>query len=111
VRDVAVVMTVSGTGDDSPELVAAMRLLDDAKDSGFAFQRIAPGEDGPLRGVRQTVEWVDELYLAGFGEPGSCSAIRRRRYSLIVPGGLPVTQRISGDALTVLHIVVRHWPA
>lgn len=39
---------------DSPELVAAKRLLDVAKNDGFAFERIAPGEDGPLRGVRET---------------------------------------------------------
>ncbi len=39
---------------DSPELMAAKRLLDVAKNDGFAFERIAPGEDGPLRGVRET---------------------------------------------------------
>jgi hypothetical protein len=60
--------------------------------------------------VRQSLERIDELYLAGFGEPDSCSAIRRRRCSLIVPGGLPVAQRIDGDALTVLHTVVCDWP-
>ncbi|MBV8995197.1 MAG: hypothetical protein JO287_16205 [Pseudonocardiales bacterium] len=96
---------------DSPELVAAKRLLDAAKDAGFTFQRIAPSEDGPLRGVRQCVEWIDEIYLAGFGEPNSCSAIRRRRCSLILPGGLPVAWRVDGDALEVLHTVVIDWPA
>jgi hypothetical protein len=35
---------------DSPELAAAKRLLDEAKDQGFRFERLAPGEDGPLRG-------------------------------------------------------------
>jgi hypothetical protein len=94
---------------DSPQLVAAMRLLDAAKDAGFTFERIAPGEDGPLHGVRQTREFIDEVYVAGCGEPDSCTAIRRRRYSLIVPGGLPVTQRLAGDALTVLHIIVIDW--
>lgn len=94
---------------ESPELAAAKRLLDDAKSAGFVFERIAPGEDGPLRGVRQSLEWIDELYLAGFGKPDSCSAIRRRRCSLIVPGGLPVAQRIVGDALTMLHTVVCDW--
>jgi hypothetical protein len=94
---------------DSPDLAAAKRLLDDAKDRGFAFQRIAPGEDGPLQGVRQTPDWVDELYLAGFGAPGSCTAIRRRSRSLIVPSGLPVVERVTGDALTVLHTVVSDW--
>ena len=62
---------------DSPDVTAAKRLLDTAKDAGFVFVRIAPGEDGPLRGIRETVNWVDEIYLAGFGD--SCSAVRRRR--------------------------------
>lgn len=94
---------------ESPELAAAKRLLDHAKDRGFAFQRIAPGPDGPLLGVRDTLEWRDEIYLAGCGEPDSCIAIRRRRYSLIVPGGLPVAEQLSGDALTVLHTVLFAW--
>lgn len=97
------------TSADSPDLAAAKRLLDTAKDQGFCFQRIAPGPDGPLRGVRQTLEFLDELCLAGFWEPGACTAIRRRRCALLVPGGLPVTARIEGDALTVLHIVVTDW--
>ena len=63
---------------DSPELVAAKRLLDEAKDRGFRFERVAPGEDGPLRGVRNTPEHRDEIYLAGFAAPESCTAIRRR---------------------------------
>lgn len=54
---------------DSPDLAAAKRLPDTAKTTGFTFERIAPGEDGPLRGVRQSIEWVDEIYLAGFGSP------------------------------------------
>jgi hypothetical protein len=95
---------------DGPEMTAAKQLIDAAKNAGFAFQRIAPGEDGPLRAVRQSVEWIDEIYLAGFGQPDSCYAIRRRRYSLIIPGALPVAQRITGDALTVLHTVVCDWP-
>lgn len=88
-------------------MAAAKRLLDLAKDRGFAFQRIALGPDGPLRGMRQSAEWVDEVYLGGFSD--SCTAIRRRRSSLVVPGGLPVAKRVSGDALTVLHTVVCDW--
>jgi hypothetical protein len=61
-----------------------------------------------LLGRRETLEYRDEMYLAGFG--GSCHATRRRRYSLIVPGGLPVTARVEGDALTVLQTVVSDWP-
>lgn len=103
-------MSVQLPAPDSSDVAAAKRLLDAAKCKGFAFVRIAPGEDAPLRGVRQSVEWVDEIYVAGLWERDSCSAIRRRRCSLIVPGGLPVTQRITGDALTVLHTVVCDWP-
>jgi hypothetical protein len=90
---------------DSPEVAAAKRLLDDAKSGGFAFQRTGPGPDAPVFGVRETGEWVDEIVLAGFWEPESCVAVRRRRSSLVVPGGLPVAQRVTGDALTVLHTV------
>lgn len=93
---------------ESPELAAAKRLLDAAKDDGFRFERIAPGDDGPLRGVRETDQWRDEVYLAGFS--GRCSAIRQRRSSLVMPGGLPVAQRVEGDALTVLRTVVACWP-
>jgi hypothetical protein len=94
---------------DSPDLAAAKRLLDTAKSEGFAFHRIAPGPDGPLRGVRKTLQWVDEIYLAGFWQPNSCHPIRRCRSSLIVPGGLPVTEQVHGDALTVLHTVLYDW--
>jgi hypothetical protein len=51
-----------------------------------------------------------EIYLAGFWQPNSCHATRRCRSSLIVPGGLPVTEQVHGDALTVLHTVVYDWP-
>jgi hypothetical protein len=99
---------------DSPELAAAKRLLDTAKESGFAFERTGPGEDAPLLGVRESVEWVewvewvDEIVLAGFWEAESCCAVRRRRCSLLVPGGLPVAERVSGGALAVVaHRAVR----
>ncbi|MGB7796865.1 MAG: hypothetical protein WBL53_11515 [Pseudonocardiaceae bacterium] len=59
-------------------------------------------------GVRESLEYRDTVYLAGFGD--SCSATRARRSSLIVPGGLPVIARASGDALSVLHTVVSDWP-
>jgi hypothetical protein len=82
--------------------------MDVAHELGFHFDRIAEGPDGPLLGVRESIDWRDEIYLAGFSD--SCTAIRRRRSSLIVPGGLPVAKRVSGDALTVLHTVVCDWP-
>jgi hypothetical protein len=93
---------------DSPQLSAAKRLLDLAKRQGFAFQRVAPGEDGPLFARRETIDYRDELYLGGFSD--SCHATRARKSSLIVPGALPVTAQVSGDALTVLHTVVSDWP-
>jgi hypothetical protein len=93
---------------DTPDLAAAKRLLDLAKREGFTFQRIAPGQDGPLHGVRKTLEYRDEIYLGGFAN--SCHATRRRCYSLIVLDGLPVTAQVIGDALTVLHTVVSDWP-
>ena len=96
-------------GADGPQLAAAKRLLDAATDAGFVFQRIAPGPDGPLCGVRQSRNWLDEIYLGGFAD--SCTALRRRRYSLVVPGGLPVAARIDGDAIEVLQTVVAEWPA
>jgi hypothetical protein len=95
------------TSTDSPDVVAAKRLLDLAKSHGFTFQRIAPGEDGPLVGWRDTLEHRDEMYLGGFGD--SCHATRARKSSLVVPNGLPVTARVAGDALTVLHTVVSDW--
>lgn len=92
---------------ESPDLAAAKRLLDAAKRGGFSFQRVAPGPDGPLWGVRETPEWRDTIYLAGFGQ--ACTAIRAHKSSLIIPGGSLVTERIGGDAISVLHTVVCEW--
>lgn len=86
-------------------------LLDVAKSDGFAFERIALGPAGPLLGARETVQWRDEVYLGGFWAPSACSATRRRRSSLVVPGGLPVAECVSGDALTVLRTVLCDWTA
>ena len=58
---------------------AGMRLLDLAKHHGFQFQRIAPGPDGPLWGVRETEDWQDTIYLGGFWAPDSYTAVRRRK--------------------------------
>jgi hypothetical protein len=91
----------------SGDLATAMRLLDVAKERGFAFVRSAPGVDGPLLGVRETPDWCDVITIAGFGD--SCSAQRLVRTSLVLPGGAPVTKQVSGDALTVLSTVVCDW--
>lgn len=96
------------TAADGPELTAAKRLLDLATSQGFAFQRIAPGPDGPLFARRETTDYRDEIYLGGFAD--SCHATRARKTSLLIPSGLPITVRVSGDALTVLHTVVTDWP-
>ncbi len=93
---------------DSPDVVAGKRLLDLAKHQGFQFQR-APGPDAPLWGVRESDNWRDTIYLGGFWKPASCSAIRSRKSSLIILGGLPVTERVWGDALNVLNIVASRW--
>ena len=66
---------------DSPDLAAAKRLLDLAKDQGFVFQRVAPGEDGPLLGVRESPEYHAKIYLGGFYS--NCTATRACKSSLI----------------------------
>jgi hypothetical protein len=53
------------------------------------------GDDAPLWGVRETENWRDTIYLGGVREPDSCSATRRRKSSLLVPGDLLVTEQIS----------------
>jgi len=58
--------------------------------------------------VRESLEYRDTVYLAGFGD--SCSATRAHRASLIVPGALQLIPRVSADALRVLPTVVSHWP-
>lgn len=90
---------------ESPDFAAAKRLLDAAKRNGFRFVRVAPGPDGPLWGVRETPDSRDTIYLAGFAQ--ACTATRSHKSSLIIPGGPLVTQRVDGDATTVvlLHFV------
>lgn len=92
---------------DGADVTAAKQLLDAAKREGFAFQRVAPGGDGPLFGVRETLTYRDTCYLGGFST--GCSATRTRKSSLVIPGGSLVTARVDGDALAVLHTVVTDW--
>ncbi len=66
---------------DSPDVATGKRLLDLAKHQGFQFQRVAPGLDAPLRGVGESDDWRDTIYLGVFWMPGSCSAIRSRKSS------------------------------
>lgn len=86
---------------DGPELAAAKRLLDLARDQGSVFQRVAPGEDGPLLGVWESPDHRDQIYLGGFSS--GCSATRTRNSSLIVPGCLPVSARVEGGTDRVAH--------
>ncbi len=89
---------------DGPDLVIAKRLLDHLKLNGFQFQRVAPGEDGPLVGSRVSDDWLELIHIEGFSR--DCFAWRKRRSSLIVPGEGLVERRTQGHALTVLNDVL-----
>jgi hypothetical protein len=89
---------------DSPDLVMAKRLLDHARRDGFQFQRVAPGEDGPLVGNRVTGDWADTIHIQGFSR--DCFAWRQRRSPLIVVGEGMVERRVEGSAVDVLNEVV-----
>jgi hypothetical protein len=95
-------------GADSPDVVIAKRLLDQLKLCGFQFERIAPGEDGPLIGNRVTGDYVDMIYIEGFSR--DCFAWRQRSSSLILPGGGLVERRADGSALDVLNEVLTWEP-
>jgi hypothetical protein len=89
---------------DTADLVIAKRLLDSLKLCGFQFQRVAPGEDGPLVGQRVSGDWLDLIHIEGFSR--DCFAWRKRTSSLIVPGEALVERRSHGHALTVLNDVL-----
>ncbi|MFZ0118351.1 MAG: hypothetical protein WAL99_02665 [Pseudonocardiaceae bacterium] len=95
-------------GADSPDVVVAKRLLDQLKLCGFQFERIAPGEDGPLIGTRVTGNCVDMIRIEGFSR--DCFAWRQRSSSLILPGGGLVQRRADGSALDVLNEVLTWEP-
>jgi hypothetical protein len=93
---------------DSPDVVIAKQLLDQAKLRGFEFRRAAPGEDGPLLGQRVSGDWMDVIHIAGFSH--DCLAVRQRTSSLIVPGGALVQRQVEGSALDVFTEVLT-WEA
>lgn len=99
---------LSAGGLDSPDLAQAKRILDNLKATGFRFERTAPGEDGPLLGLRETGRWVDTVYIEGFS--CGCMAWRQRRSLFIIPGEGVIERRVSGGALTVLGEVAT-WEA
>ncbi|MGH3821985.1 MAG: hypothetical protein ACRDRA_03970 [Pseudonocardiaceae bacterium] len=84
---------------DSPDVVIAKRLLDDAKRGGFIFQRVAPGEDAPLVGYRVGDGWAELIHIEGFSR--NCFAWRKRTSSLIVSADALVQQQVEGSALEV----------
>jgi hypothetical protein len=97
-----------GMGVDSPDVVIAKRLLDQLKQRGFQFQRIAPGEDGPLIGNRVAGSCVDMIHIEGFSR--DCFAWRQRSSSLILPRDALVERRADGSALDVLNEVLTWEP-
>lgn len=93
---------------DSPDVAVAKRLLDQAKRSGFAFQRAALGVDAPLVGYRVSDDWLDLIHLEGFSR--DCLAWRQRTSSLIVSADALVQRRVQGSALEVLSEVLTWQP-
>jgi hypothetical protein len=91
-------------GADSADLLSAKRLIDLLKQRGFQFQRVAPGEDGPLVGNRVCGDWMDLIHIEGFSR--DCFAWRKRTSSLIVPGEGLVERRVHGHVLIVLNDVL-----
>ena len=92
------------TAVDSSDVVIAKRLLDYAKQGGFVFQRLAPGEDGPLVGYRIGDGWADSIRIEGFSR--DCFAWRQRASSLILSQDACVQRRVEGSALNVLNEVI-----
>ena len=92
---------------DGPELAATKRLLDLARNQDSCSSG-SPRARTDRCSVSGSPPTPSQIYLGGFSS--GCSATRARKSSLIVPGGLPVTARVEGEALTVLHTVVNDWP-
>jgi hypothetical protein len=89
---------------DHPDLLAAMRLVDQLNLIGFYFERCALGEDGSLVGNRASGGKIDLIYIEGFSH--DCFARRRRTPSLIIPGRELIERHVEGSALDVLHEVL-----
>ncbi|MDQ3761202.1 MAG: hypothetical protein M3460_05735 [Actinomycetota bacterium] len=58
--------------------------------------------------MRETLEWRDTIYLAGFSQ--ACTATRARKSSLIIPGGSLVTHRVDGRGDRAAHRDLRLGP-
>jgi hypothetical protein len=88
---------------DSADVTLAKRLLDYARQQGFEFQRVAPGEDAPLVGNRVSGDWVDLVHIEGFSR--DCFAWRKRISSLIASGN-SMERQVDGSVLDVLNEVL-----
>ena len=99
---------------DSPEVVTAKRLLDEAKRSGFTFRRAAQGADPPLVGNRVIDDWADLIRIEGFSR--DCFAWRQRTSSLIVSPGALVQYQVEGGGArgalrgVELEVELMSWP-
>jgi hypothetical protein len=89
------------SGENPPELTAAMRL---AEARGFRFMQVTPG--AAWWGERETAQWSDVVFL---NPSGLCNAVRSSQ-SLVILHEPLFTKRVSGDALTVLRTVCEDWP-
>lgn len=92
---------------ESPDLAAAKRLLDAAKRGGVSLRAGGAGSGRAAVG-RAGDPPVARHHLPRRVQPGM-HRHPARKSSLIVPGGPLVTQRLDGDALSVLHTVVCDW--
>lgn len=89
---------------DSTDVVIAKRLLDDAKQRGFTFQRAALGADAPLVGHRVSDDWTDLIHIEGFSR--DCFAWRQRTSSLFVSQRALMQRQVEGGAIDVLTEVM-----
>ena len=89
---------------DSPDVMIAKQLLDYAKQVGFKFHRVAPGEDAALVGNRVSNDYVDLIHIEGFSR--DCFAWRKRISSLVVPEDTLVERQAQGGVLNVLNEVL-----
>jgi hypothetical protein len=93
---------------DSTDVVIAKRLLDYAKQAGFAFQRTAPDPDAPLVGYRISDDYVDLIHIEGFSR--DCFAWRKRTSSLITSQHALMQRHAEGSALHMLNEVLAWEP-
>lgn len=89
---------------EHPDLLTAMRLVNQLKLRGFYFERCPPGDDGPLGSNRASGDKMDFIHIEGFRH--DCFAWRRCSSSLIISGRELVERQVEGSALDVRHEVL-----